>query len=162
MIELLLEAERALSVGLLDQAQRLYQQAADGDPRNSIAVVGLARVALERGDDPGAYRLGRRALDIDPENQAATRLVDRLAEVMATRGEAIPETHPTTTAPAAPTAAPPAAPPAAAAAARVSVAEAPPTPHGSSRLSPAPGARPLTRRRLKKGSLLARLLGRPR
>jgi thioredoxin-like negative regulator of GroEL len=147
MIELLLEAERALSVGLLDQAERLYQQAVDGDPRNSIAVVGLARVALERGDDPGAYRLGRRALEIDPENQAATRLVDRLAEVMATRGEAIPEPGAAV--------ATVAAPPPAVTGEPASSAPTPP------RASPATGARPLTRRRLKKGSLLARLLGRP-
>lgn len=151
MIELLLEAERALSVGLLDQAKRLYQQAVDGDPRNSIAVVGLARVALERGDDPGAYRLGRRALEIDPENQAATRLVDRLAEVMATRGEAVPEMTATAAPPAAPTATPP-----------QPATEAPAPAPNSPRPSPASATRPLARRRLKKGSLLARLLGRPR
>ena len=149
MIELLLEAERALSVGLLDQAERLYQQAVDGDPRNSIAVVGLARVALERGDDPGAYRLGRRALEIDPENQAATRLVDRLAEVMTTRGEAVPEQQTAVATVEAPAARP----------APVASNALPPN---APRPTPAAAPRPLTKRRLKKGSLLARLLGRPR
>ena len=86
MIELLLEAERAMAVGMLDQAERLYRQVADSDPRNSIAVVGLARIALERGDEDGALALGARALGIDPDNVAARRLVDRLVEVRAHRG----------------------------------------------------------------------------
>jgi len=90
VIELILQAERALSVGQLEQAERLYRQAAEADPRNSIAVVGLARVALDRGDDRGAYTLARRALDIDPENAAAQRLADRLDEVMRYRGEEPP------------------------------------------------------------------------
>ena len=90
MIELLLQAERALAMGLVDQAERLYQQAATADPRNSIAVVGLARVALEREDDAEAYRQARRALVIDPENVAAARLAGRLEEVYAMRGEALP------------------------------------------------------------------------
>jgi thioredoxin-like negative regulator of GroEL len=90
MIELLLQAERALSVGLVDQAERLYRQVADADPRNSIAVVGLARVALERADDAEAWRQAKRALAIDPENVAAQRLVGRLEEVFATRGEPLP------------------------------------------------------------------------
>ena len=90
MIELLLEAERQLAAGRLDEAHRRYRQAADADPRNSIAVVGLARVAVERGDDREAHRLGREALGIDPDNVAAQRLVARLEEVMAARGEAVP------------------------------------------------------------------------
>ena len=89
MIERLLEAERALSFGRLDHAQGIYQQVADADPRNSIAVVGLARVALERGDDLSSYMLARRALGIDPENEAARRLAVRLEEVLATRGQPV-------------------------------------------------------------------------
>jgi hypothetical protein len=85
MIEILLQAERALSLGLLDRAETLYRQVAEADPRNSIAVVGLARVALERGDDDESLVLGRRALVIDPQNSAAQRLVQRLEEVRAYR-----------------------------------------------------------------------------
>ncbi|MEO6712857.1 MAG: tetratricopeptide repeat protein [Mycobacteriales bacterium] len=90
MIELLLQAERSLSVGQLDAAERLYWQAIENDPQNSIAVVGLARVALDRGDDRTAYQFARKALEIDGENPAARRLVDRLGEVMRYRGETPP------------------------------------------------------------------------
>ena len=90
MIEVLIEAERALTHGLVDQAERLYRQVADNDPKSSIAVMGLARVALERGDDQTAYVHGRAALVIDPENPAAQHLVMRLTEVMAGRGETPP------------------------------------------------------------------------
>ena len=83
MIELLLQAERAMSVGLVDRAEVLYAQVAEADPKNSIAVVGLARVRLERGDEAGALELARRALAIDPENAAAARMVERLEEVLA-------------------------------------------------------------------------------
>jgi hypothetical protein len=74
----------------LDEAERLYRSVMAADPHDSIAVVGLARVTLERGDDVGALELGRRALGIDPENVAAQRLVARLEEVLVTRGEALP------------------------------------------------------------------------
>ena len=94
VIELLLEAERAMSFGRVDRAEELYRQVADADPRNSIAVVGLARVALERADDLGAYGLARRALAIDPENEAARRLATRLEEVLATRGEPVADPLP--------------------------------------------------------------------
>ena len=94
MIELLLQAERALSVGLLDRAEAQYRQVAEADPRNSIAVVGLARVALERGDETEALGLARRALTIDPENAAAQRMVQRLEEVIGYRGDVVPAPEP--------------------------------------------------------------------
>jgi thioredoxin-like negative regulator of GroEL len=89
MIEVLLQAEGALSVGLLDRAEALYRQVVAADPRNSIAVVGLARVALERSDEVGALTIARRALAIDPENNAAQRMVQRLEEVLRNRGVSV-------------------------------------------------------------------------
>jgi Tfp pilus assembly protein PilF len=82
MIEPLLEAERNLNMGLLDQAERLYRQVVEHDERNAIAVVGLARVAIERGDDRRALELARRALAIDAQNAAAIRLEARLTELL--------------------------------------------------------------------------------
>ena len=117
MIELLLEAERALSFGLVDRAEALYRQVAAADPKNSIAIVGLARVALERADDAQALTYARQALAIDPENDAARRLAERMEEVLMTRGDAVPAPPPGP-APASPPpirpsapSAPPAAPP---------------------------------------------------
>ena len=157
MIELILQAERALSVGQLEQAERLYRQAAEVDPRNSIAVVGLARVALDRGDDRGAFTLARQALDIDPENAAAQRLADRLEEVMRYRGEeppmvdALPQSveAPEARAPAPAAPAEPPTPPGPIA------SPAPPAPlaKGPPPLAPKPAAAPRPRRR----SLLDRI-----
>jgi uncharacterized protein HemY len=91
MIEIMLEAERAIGIGLLDQAERLYGQVVAHDPKNSIAVTGLARVALERGDQLGAYLFARRALALDPENHMARHLSLRMAEQMRNRGEVVPD-----------------------------------------------------------------------
>ena len=157
MIEPLLEAERALSAGLVDRAERIYRQAAEADPRSSIAVVGLARVALERGDDREAHRLARRALEIDPDNDAARRLADRLVEIMRARGDAVP-------ADVAPT--PPAPPPGLGAAGRAATPRAatpraaapwPATPRPATPRPPKPAP---AKARQKRPSLLRRLLGR--
>ena len=90
MIELLLQADRLLTVDLVDQAESTYQRVADQDPNNAIAVVGLARCALARGDDRDAYALAARALAIDPENDMARRMEARMAEVLTYRGETLP------------------------------------------------------------------------
>jgi hypothetical protein len=92
MIEMLLQADRLLTVDLVDQAQATYQRVLDQDPRNAIAVVGLARCALAKGDDREAYALAARALVIDPENDMARRMEARMAEVLTYRGETLPGT----------------------------------------------------------------------
>ena len=97
MIEVLLQAERLLLHGLIDQAEEIYRGAAERDPKNAIAVVGLARVAVERGDDRLAYERARQALDIDPQNTAALRLEARLSEVLTAHGETVGRPAGTTT-----------------------------------------------------------------
>jgi len=111
VIEQLLRAENALALGLLDQAEQIYAQTLAHDPANAIALVGLSRVALERGDERASLGYARRAISIDPENAQAGRMVARLEEVIRERGDAVPEEAPATqppTAPAAVTPPPPA------------------------------------------------------
>jgi hypothetical protein len=169
VIEILLQAERAMATGLVDHAERLYWQAVDADPRNSIAIVGLARVAIERADDRTAYVLGLRALAVDGENQAAQRLVDRLAEVMTYRGEALPGppegplVAPARAGGAAP-AAPGPVPSSAASADPLPGGGHPPTPDPThdptSDPTPGPAPGPAPARRSRRGGLFRRLLGR--
>ncbi len=87
----MLEAERAMGIGLYDNAERLYRQVVAIDPNNSIAVTGLARIALERGDQRGAYTFARQALALDPDNPMASHLSQRMAEQFRNRGEAVPD-----------------------------------------------------------------------
>jgi Flp pilus assembly protein TadD len=102
MIELMLEAERAMGIGLIDNAERLYRQVVAIDPKNSIAMTGLARVALERDDQRGAYTLARQALALDPDNPVASHLAMRMAEQMRNRGEPLPDDPVTREAPSTP------------------------------------------------------------
>jgi thioredoxin-like negative regulator of GroEL len=87
VIEQLLQADRLLTVDQVEQARRMYARVAEADPRNAIAIVGLARCALAEGDDRRAQALAADALRIDPENDMARRMSARLAEVLAARGE---------------------------------------------------------------------------
>ena len=85
----MLQAERLLLHGMVDAAEEIYRNATERDPHNAIAVVGLARVALEHGDERLAYERALQALAIDPQNVAALRLEARLSEVLAARGETV-------------------------------------------------------------------------
>jgi thioredoxin-like negative regulator of GroEL len=78
MIERLLAGEAALASNELDAADRLFGQVADADPRNAIAVVGQARVAIRRGDVERGRLLAGQALVIDPDEAAASRLLAEL------------------------------------------------------------------------------------
>lgn len=78
MIERLLAGEAALARDELDAADRLFEQVAEADPRNAIAVVGQARVALRRGDVQRGRLLAGQALVIDPDEAAARRLLEEL------------------------------------------------------------------------------------
>lgn len=89
MIEQLLQADRMLNVDQVDRAEAMYQGVSDLDPANAIAVVGLARCALARGDDRRAHELASKALLIDPENDMARRMEARLAEILTMRGERV-------------------------------------------------------------------------
>ena len=106
MIEQLLRAENALALGLLDQAEQIYAQTLAHDPANAIALVGLSRVALERGDERASLGFARRAMSIDPENTQASRMVARLEEVIRERGDAVPQETPAAPPPAAPQSSP--------------------------------------------------------
>ena len=94
MIERLLEADRLLALGMDQQAEKIYWQAAELDPRNAIAIVGLARVASDRGDDRTALQFAHKALEIDPENPTAMRLAARLEGNVAHRASAAPAPEP--------------------------------------------------------------------
>lgn len=109
MIEQLLRAENALALGLLDQAQQIYEQTLAHDPPNAIALVGLSRVALERGDERASLGFARRARSIDPQNGQASRMIERLEEVILERGDVIPQEAPSTTTPMPAPTSPPAA-----------------------------------------------------
>jgi hypothetical protein len=76
MFEKLLQAERALSKGSLDEAERAFWQLIALDSQNAIAVAGLARVAFERGDLNLSRLFAEKALSLDPDSYAAKRIVE--------------------------------------------------------------------------------------
>jgi Tfp pilus assembly protein PilF len=67
----LVQAYEALQDNRIAEAQRLYAQVAQEEPRNVDAILGLAAIALARGDTGQAGRLYSRALEIEPRNALA-------------------------------------------------------------------------------------------
>jgi tetratricopeptide (TPR) repeat protein len=78
MFELLLQADDAFARGSLDQAEQLYEQLVQLDPTSAMAIAGLARISLERGDEKMASALAERALAIDPESVVAVQVARAL------------------------------------------------------------------------------------
>jgi tetratricopeptide (TPR) repeat protein len=83
MIERLLAADAALERGDLASAEKLFGSVAEADPRNAIAAVGMGRVAAGRDDADGARTWFQRALEIDPQEAAARRLLTALDRELA-------------------------------------------------------------------------------
>lgn len=94
MNETLLQAERLLSVGLLDQAEALYLGSLEQQPGDALALMGLARVSIERGDDLAAHAYALRAVAADPENSAARAMATRWAELLRARGASVGRAEP--------------------------------------------------------------------
>ena len=71
MNPLLPQAYAALQAGRLDEAQRAYSQLAAAEPASIDAALGLAAVAVRRGDTSDAIRHYLRILELDPRNALA-------------------------------------------------------------------------------------------
>jgi tetratricopeptide (TPR) repeat protein len=80
-----IHADRLLTYGMLDQAESLYVELLELEPNNVEVAFGLARVALERGDERLAYERVQVAVKINPRFDDAVRLEQRLQEILAAR-----------------------------------------------------------------------------
>ncbi|MBI3042474.1 MAG: tetratricopeptide repeat protein [Betaproteobacteria bacterium] len=65
------QAYAALRAGQADEAQRLYGQLLNAEPRNTDAVLGLAALAAQRGDTEEAVKRYLQILDLDPRHALA-------------------------------------------------------------------------------------------
>ncbi|WP_160286895.1 cellulose synthase complex outer membrane protein BcsC [Pseudomonas knackmussii] len=75
---LLQRGKQALAARKYDDAQQAYQQAAQQDPKEAQAVLGLGNVALARGQRAQAETYYQQALRLQPGNDGATRGLARV------------------------------------------------------------------------------------
>ena len=85
----IVQAYHALEDGKLDQAEALYREAAQNDPDNVDAVLGLASIAAQRGNFQQSAGFYGRALELEPNNAAAQAgLIDLLGHADPATSEA--------------------------------------------------------------------------
>jgi Tfp pilus assembly protein PilF len=85
----IVQAYLALEDGKLDQAEALYREAAQNDPDNVDAVLGLASIAAQRGNFQQSAGFYGRALELEPNNAAAQAgLIDLLGHADPATSEA--------------------------------------------------------------------------
>jgi len=73
------QAKGYLDRGLLLEAERLYQDAAEADASSAQGHAGLAEVLERSGDAEAARKEALEALELDPANKAAQLVMERVA-----------------------------------------------------------------------------------
>jgi tetratricopeptide (TPR) repeat protein/nucleotide-binding universal stress UspA family protein len=79
VLALCLRARDYLNRGLLLEAERLYQDAAQSDTKSAEAHAGLAEVRERSGDADAARKEAQAALELDPTNQTAQSVLREIA-----------------------------------------------------------------------------------
>jgi tetratricopeptide (TPR) repeat protein len=80
-VKLAAEGSEYLNRGLLLEAERLFQSAIAADSADAAAHAGLAAVRERTGDQDAARREASAALQLDPDNQAAKDLLQKMDAV---------------------------------------------------------------------------------
>ncbi|AFG37692.1 tetratricopeptide repeat protein [Spirochaeta africana] len=66
-----LHADILLSLGRIEDAERLYREVLQREPNNTDAIIGTAQIALARNNPEAASRVFARALERSPRNRTA-------------------------------------------------------------------------------------------
>jgi tetratricopeptide (TPR) repeat protein len=77
-------AKRELREGKLEQSEKIYAELATAAKKSARPVVGLARIAVKRGDLPGALK---HLAEAEARNKSYVHLFSERAEIYAAKGE---------------------------------------------------------------------------